>query len=178
LSRNLSPPWHVVLADGKSADAIELLFIFFEKARKAFDGRDAETDNLLQLWEEVLEGLSSEPRSMIGILDWVTKEYLLREFCRSERLEWGHPWLESQDLEFHHIDPDQSLGLAMARTDGAWEPKGLKEAMLEPPKDSRAHARSRLMREIQGKESSYFLDWEAVEVPNQKRTRLLNPFQP
>ncbi len=46
------------------------------------------------------------------------------------------------------------------------------------PPDSRAHARSRLMREIQGKESSYFLDWEAVEVPNQKRTRLLNPFQP
>jgi hypothetical protein len=46
------------------------------------------------------------------------------------------------------------------------------------PTDSRAHARSRLMREIQGKESSYFLDWEAVEVPNQKRTRLLNPFQP
>src|SRR5256885_2519511 len=30
---------------------------------------------------------------------WITKEYLLREFCRSEKLEWGHPWLESQDLE-------------------------------------------------------------------------------
>ena len=178
LSRNLSPPWHVVLADGKSADAIELLFIYFEKARKLFDGRDQETDNLLQLWEEVLEGLSAEPRSMIGIIDWVTKEYLLREFCKSERLEWGHPWLESQDLEFHHIDPEQSLGLAMARADCNCEPRGLKEAMLEPPKDSRAHARSRLMREIQGKESSYFLDWEAVEVPNQKRTRLLNPFQP
>jgi hypothetical protein len=50
--------------------------------------------------------------------------------------------------------------------------------MSQPPADSRAHARSRLMREIQGKETAYFLDWEAVEVPNQKRTRLLNPFQP
>jgi hypothetical protein len=35
------------------------------------------------------------------------------------------------------------------------------------PTDSRAYARSRLMREIQGKESSYFLDREAVEVPKQ-----------
>jgi hypothetical protein len=34
------------------------------------------------------------------------------------------------------------------------------------------------MREIMGKETNYFLDWEAVEVPNQKRTRLLDPFQP
>jgi proteasome accessory factor A len=167
-----------VLADGKSADAVELLFIYQQKARKLFEGRDSETDALLKTWEDVLEGLSSKPESMVGMLDWITKEYLLREFCRSEKLEWGHPWLESQDLEFHHIDADQSLGLALANRNGFWEPKGLKEAMLEPPKDSRAHARSRLMREIQGKESSYFLDWEAVEVPNQKRTRLLNPFQP
>jgi hypothetical protein len=34
------------------------------------------------------------------------------------------------------------------------------------------------MREIVGKETSYFLDWEAVEVSNHKRTRLLDPFQP
>jgi len=178
LSRNLSPPWHVVLADGKSANAIELLYIFQQKAKKLFEGRDSETDALLDLWEHALECMASKPYAMVGLLDWVTKEYLLREFCRAEKLEWGHPWLESQDLEFHHIDPDQSLGLALANRDGFWEPKGLKEAMLEPPRDSRAHARSRLMREIQGKESSYFLDWEAVEVPNQKRTRLLNPFQP
>src|SRR5216117_3981798 len=123
LSRNLTSPWQVVLADGKSADAIELLYIYQQKAKKLFEGRDNETDALLDAWEQVLEGLSSKLESMVGVLDWVTKEYLLREFCRSEKLEWGHPWLESQDLEFHHIDPDQSLGLALARRDGFWEPK-------------------------------------------------------
>jgi len=178
LSRTLEPPWCVPLADGKLADAIELLAMYHVKAKELFKGRDAETDSLLDLWAKVMRGLSGNLNSMVGILDWVTKEYLLREFCRSEGLEWGNPWLESQDLEFHHIDPDRSLGLALAHRDGFWEPDGLEEAMSKPPSDSRAHARSRLMREIQGKESSYFLDWEAVEVPNQKRTRLLNPFQP
>ena len=115
---------------------------------------------------------------MVGIVDWITKEHLLREFCKTEGINWGHAWLESQDLEFHQIDPDRSLGLALANRNGFWDPPNLKESLTEPPIDSRAHARSRLMREIQGKESSYFLDWEAVEVPNQKRTRLLNPFQP
>jgi len=178
LSRTLQPPWCVPLGDGKLADAIELLAMYHAKAKELFKGRDAETDSLLDLWAKVMRGLSSNLNSMVGILDWVTKEYLLREFCRSEGLEWGNPWLESQDLEFHHIDPDRSLGLALAHRDGFWEPDGMPEAMSKPPCDSRAHARSRLMREIQGKESSYFLDWEAVEVPNQKRTRLLNPFQP
>ncbi len=178
LSRTLSPPWCVALADGKLADAVELLSIFHQKAKQLFKGRDAETDALLQLWGRVLNSLASDTPSLIGLLDWVTKEYLLRQFCKSEKLEWGHPWLESQDLEFHHIDPDRSLGLPLAAENGFWNPLGLKAAKTEPPTDSRAHARSRLMREIQGKESSYFLDWEAVEVPNQKRTRLLNPFQP
>jgi len=178
LSRTLQPPWCVPLADGKLADAIELLAMYHSKAKELFKGRDAETDSLLDLWARVMRGLSSSLNSMVGLLDWVTKEYLLREFCRSENLEWGNPWLESQDLEFHHIDPERSLGLALAHRDGFWEPDGMPEAMSKPPSDSRAHARSRLMREIQGKESSYFLDWEAVEVPNQKRTRLLNPFQP
>ncbi len=178
LSRTLGPPWCVPLADGKLADAVELLSIFQAKAKQLFKGRDTETDELLRLWSRVLDGLSSDLSSLIGLVDWVTKEYLLRQFCKSESLEWGHPWLESQDLEFHHIDPERSLGLALANTDGFWEPLRLEKAMSEPPTDSRAHARSRLMREIQGKESSYFLDWEAVEIPNQKRTRLLNPFQP
>lgn len=178
LSRTLGPPWCVPLADGKLADAVELLSIFHQKARQLFKGRDTETDELLKLWSQVLDGLSSDLNSLVGLVDWVSKEYLLREFCKSEGLEWGHSWLESQDLEFHHIDTQRSLGLALANTDGFWEPTRLEKAKSEPPTNSRAHARSRLMREIQGKESSYFLDWEAVEVPNQKRMRLLNPFQP
>ena len=178
LSRTLSPPWRVATADGTVADALELLARFQEKAKQLFQSRDAETDAILDLWNRALRGLASGLPSLVGILDWVTKEYVLREFCKSEGLDWGHSWLESQDLEFHHIDPQRSLGLTMADRQGFWEPAAVKEAMCEPPKDSRAHARSRLMREIQGKESSYFLDWESVEVPNQKRTRLLNPFQP
>ena len=178
LSRTLSPPWRVATADGTVADALELLARFQEKAKQLFQSRDAETDAILDLWNRALRGLANGLPSLVGILDWVTKEYVLREFCKSEGLDWGHSWLESQDLEFHHIDPQRSLGLTMADRQGFWEPAAVKEAMCEPPKDSRAHARSRLMREIQGKESSYFLDWESVEVPNQKRTRLLNPFQP
>jgi proteasome accessory factor A len=168
----------VSLADGKQADAVDLLEIFYNKCKQLFKGKDPETDALLSLWNKVLNSLAGDVSSLMGVVDWVTKEHLLRTFCESEELEWGHPWLESQDLEFHHIDPDRSLGLCMANTNGFWNPGGLEKAMSEPPGNSRAHARSRLMREIQGKESSYFLDWEAVEVPNQKRTRLLNPFQP
>ena len=177
LSRTLAPPWCVPLADGKLGDAVELLHLFHDKARQLFKGRDIETDSLLDLWGRTLDALATDPGSLVGTVDWVSKEFLLREFCASEGIEWGHPWLEAQDLEFHHIDPLRSLGLALADGNGFWPPAALEKAKLDPPTNSRAHARSRLMREIQGNAASYYLDWEAVEVPNQKRTRLMDPFQ-
>ena len=178
ISRTLTPPWCVSLCDGKMADALELLDLYRQKARQLFRGRDAETDALLDLWERVHNGLATDPTSLVGIVDWVSKEYLLRAFCEREGIAWGNPWLESQDLEYHHVDPDRGLGLALANDDGLWSPARLPQARIEPPANSRAHARSRLMREIMGKKTTYFLDWESVEVPNQKRTRLLDPFQP
>ncbi len=178
ISRTLSPPWCVVLGDGKMADALELLERYRQKVKQLFRGRDPETDALLKLWEHVQQALATDLTSLVGIVDWVSKEYLLREFCEREGIEWGDPWLESQDLEYHQIDPDRSLGLALANGDGLWSPSRLAQARFDPPANSRAHARSRLMREIMDQDTSYFLDWEAVEVPNQKRTRLLDPFQP
>jgi proteasome accessory factor A len=178
ISRNLTPPWCVSLADGKMADALELLDLYRQKARQVFRGRDAETDALLGLWERTHKALATNVASLVGVVDWVSKEFLLRAFCEQEDIDWGHPWLDSQDLEYHQINPERSLGLALAKGEGIWSPTRLAQARSEPPSNSRANARSRLMREIIGNETSYFLDWEAVEVPNQKRTRLLDPFQP
>ncbi len=177
LSRTLTPPWTVSLCDGQTADALELLDMFRQKVCQLFQGRDAETDAILGLWEKVHVGLATDLNSLVGLVDWVSKEHLLRAFCEQEGIGWGHPWLESQDLEYHQIDPQRGLGLALASNEDAWAPRNMLTARSEPPVDSRAHARSRLMREIMGKETSYLLDWEGVEVPNQKRTRLLDPFQ-
>jgi proteasome accessory factor A len=177
LSRCVRAPWVVTLADGQRADALELLNLYYEKAAARFAGRDTETSVVLELWKRVLTGLANDPQSLVGILDWVSKEYLLGEFCAREGLDLTHPWLESQDLEFHQVDPERSFGLALADLDGRWNPHGLERAKREPPRNSRAHARSRLMRQIQGRNGAYHVDWAEVAVPNEKTALLPNPFQ-
>jgi proteasome accessory factor A len=177
LSRCSGPPWRVTLADGTASDALGLLTQYYRKATKLFHGRDAETDALLQLWARTLEGLSGNTDSLIGIVDWISKKYLLDAFVARERLSWDDPWLKAQDLEFHQIDPARSFGLALAQTDGLWKTDALNSAKRDPPENSRAHARSRLMREIQGKECSYHVDWAEVSGPDEKHSLLPNPFQ-
>jgi len=177
LSRSSAPPWRATLADGTSADALGLLCQFHRKAKKLFQGRDAETDCLLQLWARTLDGLSTQPDSLIGIVDWISKKHLLDAFVARENLSWEDPWLKAQDLEFHQIDPTRSFGLAMADTDGLWNPADLQSAKHEPPQNSRARVRSRLMRDIQGKDCSYHVDWAEVSGPDEKHSLLPNPFQ-
>jgi len=177
LSRSSAPPWRATLADGTSADALGLLCQFHRKAKKLFQGRDAETDCLLQLWARTLDGLSTQPDSLIGMVDWISKKHLLDAFVARENLSWEDPWLKAQDLEFHQIDPTRSFGLAMADTDGLWNPADLQSAKHEPPQNSRARVRSRLMRDIQGKDCSYHVDWAEVSGPDEKHSLLPNPFQ-
>jgi proteasome accessory factor A len=177
LSRGSQPPWRVTLGNGRTADALTLLSHYHRKAKLIFHGRDAETDALVELWGRVLNGLATDPVSLVGTVDWVTKQHLLGEFCAREGLSWSDPWLESQDLEFHHIDSGRSLGLALAVCEPYWDSARLDQAKREPPRTSRAHARSRLMREIQGKTGSYRVDWAEVSGPNEKRAQLPNPFQ-
>jgi proteasome accessory factor A len=177
LSRVLKPPWRVTLSDGRKANALSLLWLYYRKAKELFAGRDAETDAVLEIWARVLDALADEPESLVGLVDWITKRHLLGEFCRRENLAWTDPWLQSQDLEFHKIDPKHGFGLALADRDGFWNPAGLERAKRDPPRDSRACARSRLMREVQRKRGPYYVDWAEVSVPNEKRAVLPNPFE-
>ena len=136
LSHQPDGPWLVRLADGRSVDAVDVApAVPQRRARANWRGRDAETDALLAVWGETLAALATDPESLVGRVDWITKRWLLQQFCEREKIHWHDPWLKSQDLEYHQIDPARSLGLALARTPPAWEipPLDAARAALESP---------------------------------------------
>jgi proteasome accessory factor A len=180
LSHQSEGPWETRLADGRSADAVELLERFFNAAWSEYHGRDAETDTLLDVWGSTLKALATEPQALIGKVDWITKRWLLQKFLEQEKLEWEDPWLKAQDLEFHHIDPVRSLGLAMSQPPPAWDvsAKAVDTAVMEPPAETRARARSRVMRMLREHAPPYSIDWEIVGVEGLNPLNLLDPFDP
>jgi proteasome accessory factor A len=97
-----------------------------------------------------------------------------------EKIEWEDPWLKAQDLEFHQIDPARSLGLALDQPPAAWNltPKILEASIMEPPANTRAHARSGVMRLLKEFAPPYSIDWEIVGVEGINPLNLLNPFDP
>jgi proteasome accessory factor A len=176
LSRTMTSPWPIRLHDGTQEDALELLAEYQQRAKRRFAGRDSETDAVIDLWESTLKCLAGRKEQLVGILDWVTKEHLFQLFCDSEGIEWNHPWLEAQDLEYHSIDPMRSLAMPLACGEGFWLGTESTNTRLLPPGDTRARARHELMCEIRDRSLQYELDWDSVQMDERQRIYLLDPF--
>ncbi|MBN8247866.1 MAG: proteasome accessory factor PafA2 family protein [Verrucomicrobia bacterium] len=173
-------PWPVCLAEGDGAErsAVEVLDRYRAVAAAEFSGRDPETDRVLASWREALEALATDPGRLVGRVDWITKQWLLRQFVTAEGLSWDSPWLRSQDLEFHHTDPERSLGLGLADAASRWQPRpeAVLAARSAPPSDTRAAVRSHLMRQLASHDLPVFVDWEIVDTEGVNPLLLLDPF--
>jgi proteasome accessory factor A len=178
LAHQVNGPWLVPLADGKCVEAVSLLQQFHEAARREFRGRDKETDDLLKIWGATLASLGNNPGELVGKVDWVTKHWLLNQFREQEKIDWGDGWLKSQDLEFHHVDPSRSLGLALEQTPAPWQVSrdNIDEAKLTPPKDTRAQIRSHAMHLLRQHVMEYYVDWEIIGANGGDSLHLLDPF--
>lgn len=178
LSHQPDGPWLVPLANGRCANAVDLLQQFCSAAEKHFRGRDPETNTLLDIWSDTLEALSKNPEALIGQIDWITKRWLFQQFMEEEKLAWNDPWLKSQDLEFHHIDPARSLGLALAKTPAPWQmaDDSLQKAICKSPSNTRAAARAHAMTLLRQHASEYYVDWEILGAEGGNSLQLLDPF--
>ena len=180
LSRQTTGPWRVTLADGRTADAVEILQEFCDAARREFHGRDEETNALLDIWADTLTALRTAPLALVGKVDWITKKWLFDQFKEQEGLTWADPWLKSQDLEFHKVDPDGNIGLSLDQSPAPWRlsAEQIADAMFQPPANTRAHARSGLMQWLEQHDARYHVDWEILGVEGGDPLTLQNPFDP
>ena len=137
-----------------------------------------EKDLLLSVWSQTLDALASDPETLAGKVDWITKRWLFRQFREQEKIPWSHPWLKSQDLEFHHIDPARGLGAALAQNPPGWElpRKEVTQAAFLAPANTRAAVRSRAMRLLKDEKRGYYIDWESVGADGGNAIQMLNPF--
>jgi proteasome accessory factor A len=164
------------------ADPVELLGRFRQRAQARFGARDAETDAVLALWARVEAGLAGDLGSLVGLVDWVTKQHLLETFRASEGLAWDDPWLEAQDLEYHHLDPARSLGLALADLNGPWA-AGLDDpsTLERGPADTRAGWRTEMLRRLAAGKGdatqAYEIDWDRIELGDGRSIDMADPFQ-
>lgn len=178
LSHSGDPDCPLLLASGGNRTALSLQYAFLEVCKAQFAGRDLETDWILESWAFVLEGLAALPGAglepLIGAVDWVGKRYLLTLFQEEEGLAPDDPWLESIDLQYHNIHPENGLfqALPVPAHVAEWNSQcQVASAETTPPSDTRARGRGEAVAILLQSPRSYVIDWDhlccegGIDVP-------------
>jgi Pup amidohydrolase len=167
ISRDSSFRWQVSTKDGKIISGIDIQRLYLDAACKNLRGLSPETDLVLSEWESVLDTLTTDPLSLSDTLDWAAKRMLVEQYRESEGLSWDNSSaLQSVDLEYHNISPDEGLYLALEQAEMVRRmvtEKEISDAVQTPPAESpRARVRGHLVSQFG--DTIRAITWSAVQL--------------
>jgi proteasome accessory factor A len=180
VSRDPTWRWLVKRKSGGTIPAVDLQRIYLEAARKRLAGLDARTDWVLDEWGKILDDLEADPMRLADRLDWVAKRSMYEEYMAEEGVGWQDDMLQSLDIEYHNVN--RNMGLAHALEEYGKMRRLVRDdeiavAMVAPPSDTRAAARSEAIRRmIEARSRDYVIDWDMV-YRSKNRLELQDPFE-
>ncbi len=179
VSRDPNLRWIVTLRSGKTIGAVDLQRRFLAAARKHAARRDAQTDWVLAEWERTLNDLERDPMSTADRLDWSAKKALYQRYIDEERASWQDDVMQSLDLQYHNINPRESLftGLEEAgEVQRLTTDAEIAEATGAPPRNTRAYGRGQIVEGLlRTPGRRYVIDWDSVFVEKNHQIDLKNP---
>ena len=142
----------VDLADGRTVTALALQWELYELARKYAEDRgldclgdEAVGRDVLRRWEDVLQGLETDPANVTATVDWAAKLHLLEGYRDRHGLDWDDHRLAAVALQYHDLRPERSL-FARLDTEHLVDPADMERAVTDPPRRTRAFFRGECLR--------------------------------
>jgi proteasome accessory factor A len=151
--------------------ALQIQHAYLAAARAHVAGRpgsDPETQEILDLWQEVLDLLAAEPRMLSDRLDWVAKLALLEGYRRRDGLDWSAPRLAAIDLQYADTRPDRGLALRLEQRGSLRRittDVEVTRAMDQAPPDTRAWFRGECVRRFGSRVAAASWDSVIFDVP-------------
>jgi proteasome accessory factor A len=164
------------LATGERFTALDMQRALFERARRFVSRGRAEglvprVREIMDLWEDTLDRLATDVSSLAGRIDWILKRSILDRAAETRGITPGGPELRYLDQIYHSLDPEEGLFWAYLRQ-GVLErlvsEERIDRFLREPPDDTRAYARARLLR-LGGRENVSRVDWDSIRFRIQDR---------
>jgi proteasome accessory factor A len=158
----------VELADGRRMTGVELQWAYHEKALKHVENTqgadvDPDTAEVLQLWGEVLEDLSTDPMKTADRLDWTAKLRLLNGYRERDNLAWNSGRLALVDLQYTDVRLAKGLYNRLV-TRGSMKrlisEEQVENAIQNPPEDTRAYFRGRCLERYPSEVAA--ASWDSV----------------
>jgi proteasome accessory factor A len=153
------------LADGRRATALDLQEVTCEAVRADAGRRpEAYEADVLDGWADTLADLHTDPARCADRLDWVAKRQLLDAYAGRHGLDGGSPRLAALDLAWARLDrpgPWDALHHA-GRLREVVRAAEVDRAGVQPPSDTRAWLRGRVVAAMADRVTGASWDWLTV----------------
>jgi proteasome accessory factor A len=184
ISHDPSCTRRVRLASGRELSALEIQQAYAERAERFAELHDLppEEQRALELWQDTLSKLESDPSTLTGRVDWVTKLELVEAYCARHQISLSHPRVAMIDLAYHDVDRSRGLYYvlqAAGRTERVTTDEAIDRATEEPPQTTRARLRGEFIREAKAHRRDFTVDWVHLKLNDQAQRTVLckDPFK-
>ncbi len=162
----------IPLQGGGEKTALALQRFYLDRATTYVNAQPVvalETQNVLRLWRQALDALETDPGTLVGRLDWVTKRLMLEQ-CADDANEVK----KKIDLRYHELTDGyfrelERAGAAPRLVDEA----AVQFAMTAPPARSPAALRGRLIAELADTSTTLTVDWDRVRIGGMWRGKVI-----
>ena len=171
ISRDQTYDWIIELKDGRKISAIDVQRIYL-KAAAGLDNAGEDAPWILREWENVLNDLERDPFLTRDRVDWAAKKMLLNAMQEEEKLSWSDPWLQSIDLEYHHVDLERGLYYELVRQGSmrrVVSEEEIRLAIFSPPETTRAFFRGRSVARFNEQIES--IQWDEIVFSNESESQ-------
>jgi len=184
VSRDLVLKEPLRLTGGQMTTAVAIQRGYLKAAMDFYACHDLQqvTKDVLVRWEEVLDKLERDPRSLVRDLDWVAKRHLMESYMERKGCGWNDPRIRLMDLQYHDVRPDKGLYYTLERShmiERVVQDVEISRAEFMPPSGTRAYFRGRCVGKYAA--SIYGASWTSVlfDVGNTtiKKVPLMDPLR-
>ena len=155
----------VEVKGGESMSGMEIQRFYLARCRKFVDEHPAppeEALEVLSLWEETLDLLETSQESLIGTIDWVTKQYLLQSAGAESR------WDEKKkiDLRYHELSAEGYFQVLKYNgvVQNLVDLESVQRAVRIPPPNTPATTRAHYIREFGQSFHGLAVNWKTVTI--------------
>ena len=117
---------------------------------------------VLEAWENTLNALETNPDSLFGKVDWITKKKIVDGYKSRDNLESDSTKLAAIDVQYHDIRPEKLFGKMRSRGEitSLVSNEQVLNAANNPPTDTRAYFRGRVLSKFATQVHS--ANWDSV----------------
>jgi proteasome accessory factor A len=184
VSRDLTMKASLKLTGGRSTTAVAIQRAYLKAAMDFYSCHELNqvTKDVLVRWEDVLDKLERDPRTLVRELDWVAKRHMMESYMERKDCGWNDPRIRLMDLQYHDVRPDKGLYYTLERShmiERIVQDVEVTRAEFTPPPGTRAYFRGRCVGKFS--KSIYGASWTSVlfDVGNTtiKKVPLMDPLR-